>query len=228
MEKEKNKTNPSNDNNPANLLKSASKFLIAKDTKNNKFQNIARPGTSESAKGDYLYLMADTNILVFFIFEDGKIDPNFFVRFPVADMKLDGLSRLMVLDQNIMTLCDKEITVFQFQNGVIQQKQKFQAFKDIEDIAISRIDGVRIFKAKGTKGKFKVFSTLPSSDWNPYIEGVSKKSLLEDKEYPKIELLDAQYGNIVIMAYTGKHYKYFVVISGHLGQRHQLFFFQLH
>jgi hypothetical protein len=196
----------------ATHLAKASVFLVAKDNKYANFQNITR--TPGNPTGDYLYLIADYDIFVFFIHENGKLEAGFSPSVAGGfDKELKVVvTRLMVLDQNIMTLCNKEITVFQFQNSVIQQKQKFPAFKDVEDIAISRVDGMRIFKVKGTKGKFKVFSTLPSSDWNPYIEGVSKKALLDDKEYPKVELLNAQYGNIAIMAYTGKYYKYFVVV----------------
>ena len=206
-------------------FKAATKFLLAKDSKYTAFQNTTRQDST--LRGDYLYMMADTEIFVFFITANGSLDSTFAVNLAAQDLKKEALTRLMVLDSNIMTLCEKQITVFQFQNLAIQPKQTFQAFKDVEDIAISRINGMRIFKVKGTKGKFKVFSTLPSSDWNPYIEGVNKKALLDDREFPKVELIDGQYGNIVIMAYTGKHYKYFVVSATDIGQRHQLFIFHL-
>lgn len=191
----------------------ASKFFLTKDNKNFTFQNTTRK--DDTLRGDYIYMLADTEIFVFFITGDGQLDTKFFANTVGGDLKKDSLTRLMVHDQNIMTLCDKEVTVFQFQNKGIQQKQKFPAFKDVEDIAISRIDGMRLFKVKGTKGKFKVFSTLPSSDWNPYVEGVGKKNLLDEKEFPKVELINAQYGNIVIQVYTGKHFKYFVVNNFH-------------
>lgn len=207
------------------IFEKASKFFVSKDNRHHTFQNITRP--QSTVRGDYIYMMADKTIFVFFITEHGQLDTTFAVSGEGSDLNTDDLTRVMVQDQNIMTLCAKEITVFQFQNNQIQQKQKFAAFKDVEDIAISRVDGVRIFKVKGSKGKFKVFSTLPSSDWNPYIEGVSKTTLLNDREFPKIELLNGEYGNVVIMAYTGKHYKYFVVGSAEEGQRDQLLVFRL-
>lgn len=208
------------------VFKAAGKFMLAKDTKYTTYQNAVRQGSTQ--KGDFLYMMADTEIFVFFITPNGNLDPAFVANLNASDIEKDTLTRLMVYDNNIMTVWKKKVTVFQFQNLAIQQKQTFGPFKDVEDIAISRINGMRIFKVKGTKGKFKVFTTLPSSDWSPYIEGVNKKAMLDDKEYPRIDLIDGQYGNIVIMAYTGKHYKYFVVGNRNLGHWYQLFLFHLH
>ena len=168
-----------------------------------------------------MYMIADAEIFVFFINNQGELDREYAVNLE-TELSKDAMMRLMVQDSTIITLCDKQITVFQFQNqSSITLKQSFQAFKDIEDIAISRSNGMRIFKVKGSKGKFKVFSTLPSSDWNPYIEGVSKKGLLDDREFTKIDLLDAKYENVIIVANTGKHSKFFVVDLHDSGQRNQ-------
>lgn len=199
------------ENKTAATLKAAKRFFLAKDTKSKKFQNATLP--NKNFTGELIYLLADQELFMFVIRQNGTLDPADYANKALDEYKNEASVRLMVYDKNIITLIDKEVTVYQYQNQnkEIQQKQKFSAFKDVEDIAISRFDGMRIFKVKGGKGKFKVFSTLPYSDWNPYIEGVSKTPLLDDKEYPKVELLDAQYGNVVIMVHTGKHYKYFVV-----------------
>lgn len=187
----------------------ATKFLVSKDTRNLKFPNFRTNQTKDFA-GDFLYIMADGTLHALMISKTGQIYEDFEASIE-TELEKDKLTRIMVVDNNTMALCDKRIAVFQFQNLKFQAKQHFQQFKDVEDVMITRLNGMRLFKVKATKTKFKVFSTLPSSDWNPYIEGVSKKELLNKLEYPKIELIDAKYGNVVIMAYTGKHYKYFVV-----------------
>jgi hypothetical protein len=169
---------------------------------------------------DFLYIMADSTLYALTLHKNGHISSTFSAQIDTG-LDKDKLTRIMVLDNNTMTFADKKINVFQFQNLKFQAKQDFQQFKDVEDVMITRLNGMRLFKVKATKGKFKVFSTLPSSDWNPYIEGVNKQELLNKLEYPKIELIEGQYGNVVIMAYTGKHYKYFVVDRYNIGQREQ-------
>lgn len=213
-------------------------ILITKDRKNNQFPNQAiRPNLNKVEfneakpfKGDYLYIMADNKLTVLAIKKNGDFYTDFKVEIEIGKTEKDddkkeekkdekkeekeeekSIPRFMVQDSNIMILKSKKLKVFQFQSNEIEEKQEYDQFKDVEDIAIVRFNGMRLFKAKGAKGKFKVFSTLPSSDWNPYIEGVNKKDLFEGAEYPKIELIESRYGNVAIMVYTGKYYKYFVV-----------------
>lgn len=203
-------------------LSKATKFIVAKDTRNLIFPRFLSDDTTNPVVGyrDFLYIMADSTLYALTMNKTGQISTDFKANIDTG-LDKDKLTRIMVLDNNTMTYADKQIKVFQFQNLRFQAKQDFQQFKNVEDVMITRLNGMRLFKVKATKGKFKVFSTLPSSDWNPYIEGVNKQELLNKLEYPKIELIEGQYGNVVIMAYTGKHYKYFVVDSYNIGQREQ-------
>ena len=70
---------------------------------------------------------------------------------------------------------------------------------------------MRIFKVKASKAKFKVFVTNPSSDWNPNIDGIGRKTMLDNKEFSQIDLLETNYGNVVIRAVQGSNNKYYVV-----------------
>jgi hypothetical protein len=194
-------------------------------------------------KGDYLFLAVDEQLIVLAVNETGDVYKDYKVQMAVGEMAKkddgkkgdgkkdddkkddekkdedDSISRMMVMDSNIMVVKSKKLKVFQLQGNKMEVKHNYPEFKDVEDIVITRMNGMRLFKAKGAKGKFKVFTTLPSSDWNPYIEGVNKKDLFEGEEYPKIDLIEAGFGNVAIMVSTGKYYKYFLVGDSHPGQR---------
>lgn len=194
-------------------IKIATKYAITKDKRSNSFPSkiISNDNPNATITGDVIFLLADSTIYALPINRSGIIF-NAYMKSFATGLEKDKIDKLMAIDNNIILMTEKKILVFQYQSiKGIESKQHYPAFKDVEDVAITRVNGIRIFKVKASKAKFKVFSTLASSDWNPYIEGIGRKNLLDNKEYNEIELLEANYGNVVIKAVLGTNCKYFVV-----------------
>ena len=192
---------------------------LERDKKVLNFPNIVYSEPLEKYEfiGDIWYLVTDNAIIALMVNKEGELSKKMIRNYTVAN-GISSFQRAMAIDSNLIIYA-KQIFVYQFQGFTFQPKPSFGPLKDIEDIMITRESGLRLFKAKGTKNKFKLFSTMPSSDWNPYIEGVSRKNLLSEEGYTNITFIDAKYGNVVVMVNTGKHYKYFIVAECHAGER---------
>ncbi len=188
-------------------------FALERDKKILTFPNTLYNDsiTGHEFTGDLWYLVTDKSITAMIVNRTGQLSAKMIFKHSISNPS-EKRPRVMAIDNNLI-LYSKQINVYQFQGFKFQEKPAFGPLKDIEDITITRESGLRLFKTKGGKNKFKLFSTMPSSDWNPYIEGVSRKNLLNEEGYTNITFLDAKYGNVVVMANTGKHYKYFIVAS---------------
>jgi hypothetical protein len=188
---------------------------MKRDKKNLRFPSTEyKPNeTAPSFVGDIWYLVTDKSITALMVNRSGELSFDM-VKKQKISIAFEKKPRIVAMDNNVI-IYSKLIYLFQFQGFSFQEKPAFGPLKDIEDVIISGESGQRLFKAKGGKNKFKLFSTMPSSDWNPYIEGVSRKNQLSEDGYSNITFLEAKYGNVVVMVNTGKHYKYFIVALRH-------------
>lgn len=203
--------------NMTDVLADTSKIWIVRNKRITNFpaRNFSEISSNLTAIGDVWFVLANKFLYSVIVSSNGSFHP---LMSKVIDTEVDPekVTKVMAADSNIMIIQDKKLKLYQYQNQKFELKQTFDAFKDVEDIGISRIGGIRLYKVKGSKNKFKVFSTLPTAEWNPYTEGIGKTSQLGETDYSEIEFLEAGYGNLVIKANTGKQFKYFVA-SGTAG-----------
>ena len=187
-------------------------FFFARDKAKSTFPKFEFKGENNyTFYGDIWYFMFNKTLFAVMVEKSGKIS-EFMVKSHDTELEnFKSTTKLLAMDNNVIVIVEKQVKVFQFQAYNFQKKQQFTQFKDIEDVTIAKDAGMRLFKVKGAKGKFKVFTTSPSADWNPYIEGVSRKDQLGAESFNDITFIEAHYGNVVIMANTGTHYKYFIV-----------------
>jgi hypothetical protein len=199
--------------NLTDVLADVSNIWMARDKKIFTFPSRTFTETSISnttiARGDAWFLLAGKFLYSVIMNVNGTFNPVFM---KVIDTEVDPekVTRVMVADSNIIIFFEKKIKIYQYQNQKFELKQSFDPFKDVEDIAISRVSATRLYKLKASKNKFKLLSTLPSAEWNPYTEGIGRTPQLGDTEYSEIEFLEAGYCNLVIRANTGKQFKYFI------------------
>ena len=203
--------------NMTGVLADTSKIWMARNKRVITFpaRNFSEISSNLTAIGDVWFVLANKFLYSVIISSNGTFYP---LMSKVIDTEVDPekVTKVMATDSNIMIIEDKKLKMYQYQNQKFELKQTFEAFKDVEDIGISRIGANRLYKVKGSKNKFKVFSTLPSAEWNPYTEGIGKTPQLGDVDFSEVEFLEAGYGNLVIKANTGKQFKYFIA-SGTAG-----------
>jgi hypothetical protein len=137
----------------------------------------------------------------------GEGDDEAIIGFEAYD-KVVLLYSKKVLKVYQMAIPSPGVAVFLLKN---EQDASVQ-LKNIDQIAVVKTNGFRLYKQKG-KGKFSVFQTLPSIEWSPFVEGVGRKKMLGEQDFETIQFLNSGYGNVVIKAYNGIMYKYFVVRS---------------
>ena len=185
----------------------AKNFRIFKDKKVLNFPIDPLNYTGTPLYGDTIYLLIDDTLYATIMLRNGSINADTVYKISTG-LAVENITRATAVDGYIAIVCDKKIKLFQFINAQLTEKATYPQFKDIEDTAVAR-NGMRIHKLKSGK-KFKIISTMPSTDWSPYSEGASRKSHLYDLEYNDIDILEAGYGNVVIKVYNGDNFKYFV------------------
>lgn len=132
----------------------------------------------------------------------------------------EAITGFEAYDKVVLLYSKKVLKVYQLAIGpnttplfILKNQQDASVqLKNIDQVAVVKTNGFRLYNQK-IKGKVSVFQTLPSIEWSPFVEGVGKKKLLDEKDFETIQFLNAGYGNVVIKAYNGIMYKYFVVRS---------------
>src|SRR3990167_6500271 len=143
--------------NITDVLENASKIFMARDKKvinfpSRKFTEIA---TNLTAAGDVWFLLADKYLYSVVMNSNGTFNPHH-MKVIDTELEADKVTKIMVADSNVIIMVDKKIQIYQYQNQKFELKQFFNAFKDVEDVAITRLGGIRLYKIKGSKNKYLV------------------------------------------------------------------------